>query len=265
MHQASQSTHTQKECRHGKTLAAKLICIIATGEEPIPVVIGTNFDEQRKALVTYLVMGNGALLIDNIPNGTRVDSAALAAIQTSPKFKDRLLGANKEIEANTQVMIVINGNALNLAGDLASRIPEDAAGHRARTARGPRATANFKIQDLIPWTIENRQRLVAAVHTIVRAYLQECRRCGGTPDDVAARRKVDGSRFGGPVEVLRDAFLWAFPDLPDPFLGFEASTLSCSTRQEKTQVLHLLDREDGGAWQGEQLPAQVEAQLESLR
>ena len=31
----------------GKTLAGKLICIVATGEEPIPAVIGTNFDEQE--------------------------------------------------------------------------------------------------------------------------------------------------------------------------------------------------------------------------
>ena len=34
---------------------------------------------------------------------------------------DRLLGANKIINANTQIMVVVNGNALNLAGDLASR------------------------------------------------------------------------------------------------------------------------------------------------
>ena len=102
-----------------------------------------------------------------------------------------------------------------------------------------RETASFKIEDVLTWTIEHRQQLVAAVHTIVRAYLQGCRKIGGTPDDVAARRKVPGSRFGGPVEILRDAFLWAFPDLPDPFLGFEASSLSSSTRQEKTQVLRL--------------------------
>ena len=127
-----------------------------------------------------------------------------------------------------------------------------------------RETANFKIQELLPWAIENRQRIVAAVHTIVRAYLQECRKVGRTPDDVAARRKVPGSRFGGPVEIMRDAFLWAF-DLPDPFLGFEASTLSSSTRQEKTQVLHMLDQRMVELAVPRPVPARVQAQLKSLK
>jgi hypothetical protein len=186
-------------------------------------------------------MGNGALLIDNITNGMRVDSAALASTMTSPKFMDRLLGANKIINANTQVMVVINGNALNLAGDLASRFLKMRLDTGLEKPQN-RSSSNYKITDLISWTIENRQRLVAAVHTIVRAYLQDCRRHGGTPAEVVARRRVDGSRFGGQCEVLRDAFLWAFPGLPDPFLGGEASLLASSTRQEKMQVLHLLDQ-----------------------
>jgi Primase C terminal 2 (PriCT-2) len=246
----------------GKTLSAKLICIIATGEEPTPTVLSTNYDEQKKALITFLVTGNGALLIDNVPNGTRIDSAALASMMSSPKFMDRLLGANKDINANTQVMITINGNALNTASELATRLLKmrlDTGLERPQD----RSSANFKIPDLIPWTIENRQRIVAAVHTIVRAYLQECRRCGGTPPEVAARRKVPGSRFDE-VEVLRDAFLRAFPNLPDPFLGFEASTLSSAPLQEKKQVFHLLDRKMVETAR-KRAPAWVEARMESFR
>ena len=131
-------------------------------------------------------------------------------MMTSPKFMDRLLGANKIINANTQVMVVINGNALNLAGDLASRFLKMRLDTGLEKPQN-RSSSNYKITDLIAWTIENRQRLVAAVHTIVRAYLQDCRRHGGTPAEVVARRRVAGSRFGGQCEVLRDAFLWAFP------------------------------------------------------
>jgi hypothetical protein len=89
--------------------------------------------------------------------------------------------------------------------------------------------------------IENRQRLVAAVHTIVRGYLQGCRSSGGTPADVAVRR-ASGTRFGGPCEFLRDAFLWAFPRLPDPFLSFKASAANSSTKAESALVLAVLDR-----------------------
>jgi hypothetical protein len=79
-------------------------------------------------------------------------------------------------------------------------------------------------------------------HTIVRKYLHECRRRGGSPPDVAKRRQVIGTRFGGPCEVLRDAFLWAFSDLPDPFLSFQASAANSSTKAEAALVLAVLDR-----------------------
>src|SRR5262249_17592256 len=168
-------------------------------------------------------------------------SAPLAAAMTSSRFKGRLLGANKQIEVSTTAMIIATGNSLNMAGDLSSRFllvrlntelerPED------------RSVDNFKIRDLRRWVIEHRQQLIAAVHTIVRAYLQECRRCAETPTDVMGRRKVSGTRFGGPCEVLRDAFLWALPELPDPFLSFQASALNSSTKVEATLTLKVLDR-----------------------
>jgi hypothetical protein len=138
-------------------------------------------------------------------------------------------------------MVVPTGNAINLAGDLPSRLmcarldtglerPED------------RSVNRFKIPDLRRWVVEHRQQSVAAIHTIVRGYLQECRRRGGTPEQVAARREVSGTRFGGPCEVLRDAFLWAFPHLPDPFLSFKASAANSSTKAEAALVLTVLDQ-----------------------
>jgi hypothetical protein len=105
-----------------------------------------------------------------------------------------------------------------------------------------RSVTGFKIPDLRRWIVEHRQRLVAAVHTIVRGYLQECRARDGTPALVAERREVSGTRFGGPCDVLRDAFLWAFPKLPDPFLGFKASAANSSTKAEAALVLAMLDR-----------------------
>jgi hypothetical protein len=225
----------------GKTLAGEVIGTIATGHSPAPASLSTDFTEQRKEVITFLLEGDGCLFLDNITTGTRFDSAPLAAAMTSSDFKGRLLGANKQITVSTRATIIATGNSLNMAGDLSSRFllvrlntelerPED------------RSVDIFKIRDLRPWVIEHRQQLVAAVHTIVRVYLQECRRCGGTPANVAARRQVSGTRFGGPCEVLRDAFLWAFPDLPDPLLSFQASALNSSTKAEAALVLRALDR-----------------------
>jgi hypothetical protein len=225
----------------GKTLLGEVVCTIATGDLPPPISLSSSFTEQQKEILTYLLQGDGSLFLDNVPTGTRFDCAGLAVAMTSPRFKGRLLGANKQIECSTRAMNVATGNSVNLAGDLASRFllarlntglerPED------------RSTSTFKIPDLRQWTIQNRQQIVAAVHTITRGYLQECRRLGGTPETVAAGRATSGSRFGGPCDVLRDAILWAFPELPDPFLSFRASTANSSTKAEAALVLSILDR-----------------------
>ena len=225
----------------GKTLAGEVICTIATGNIPTPISLSPDFSEQRKEIISHLVEGDGCLFMDNVANGTRFDSAPLAIAMTNPRFKARLLGANKQIEASTRTMPVATGNALNLAGDLASRFmlaridtglerPED------------RSVTGFKIPDLRRWIVEHRQQLVAAVHTIVRGYLQECRARGETPGHVADRREVSGTRFGGRCDVLRDAFIWAFPNLPDPFLSFKASAANSSTKVEAALVLAVLDR-----------------------
>jgi hypothetical protein len=225
----------------GKTLAGEVVCTLATGDLPRPVSLSPNFTEQRKEIITYLLEGDGALFLDNVPNGTRFDCACLASAMTSPRFKGRLLGANKEIECSTRAMVVATGTAINLAGDLASRFLS------ARLDTGlerpeDRSSSTFQIPDLRQWVVDNRQRMVAAVHTIVAAYVQECRLLGSTPARVVARRAVGGSRFGGPCDVLRDALLWAFPELPDPFLSFQASSTNSSTKAEAALVLSLLDR-----------------------
>ena len=225
----------------GKTLASEVVGVIATGDVPAPVSLSPDFTEQRKEIITHLIQGDGALLLDNIANGARFNSTPLASAMTTARYKGRLLGTNKQIEAGTRIMVVANGNGINLAGDLASQLllcrldtglerPED------------RCAAKFAIPDLRQWIVRQRQQLVAAVHTIMRGYLQECRRLGGTPPHVAARREVDGSRFGGPCEVLRDAFLWAFPGLPDPFLSFRASALNSSTKAESAAALEAIDK-----------------------
>src|SRR5207244_10896338 len=123
---------------------------IATGDSPTPVSVSTDFNEQRKEIITYLVEGSAALLLDNIPNGTRIDAAPLAVAMTSPRFKGRLLGTNKQVEASTRVLMLPNGNALNLAGDLASRTMMDRI-DTGLERQEDRRDAGFKIPHLRQW------------------------------------------------------------------------------------------------------------------
>jgi hypothetical protein len=241
-------------------LAGEVVGTIATGDIPAPVSLSTSFTEQRKEIITYFVEGDGSLFLDNIQTGTRFDAASLASSMTSTRLKGRLLGTNKQIDVGTRAMVVATGNSLNMAGDLASRFLLARLNTRLERPED-RSVGTFKIPDLRRWVLEHRQQLVAAVHTIVRAYLQECRRCGGTPADIVARRQVSGTRFGGPCEVMRDALLWAFPHLPDPFLSFQASALNSSTKDESALILQLLDRIMAERAGGECAPAWVKTPL----
>src|SRR5262249_52399013 len=153
--------------------------------------------------------GRRQLVPGHIANGTRFDSTTLAKIMTSERYRGRLLKANKRIEVSTRTFITATGNSLNLAGDLASRfllICLDTGLERPQD----RSNSNFKIPNLIPWAIEHRQEIVAAVHTIVRAYLQECRRRGGTPSEVEERKRVPGTRACGQCDVLERLFSGRF-------------------------------------------------------
>jgi hypothetical protein len=76
---------------NGKTLAGEIICAIATGNIPTPVSLSPDFSEQRKEIITHLVEGDGCLFLDNIPNGVRFDSATLATVMTSPRYKGHCL------------------------------------------------------------------------------------------------------------------------------------------------------------------------------
>jgi hypothetical protein len=226
---------------NGKTLLAMLLTTVATGRLAIPMDFSTDFTEQGKQIVAYLLEGDGSLFLDDIVTGVRFDSKALAKVLTGELFQGRLLGVSKPVKVSTRVLVTITGCSLNPADAMASRMLLSYLDTGLERAQD-RSNSNFRIPNLPAWSVEHRQEIAAAVLTLVRAYLQECKRCGGTPADVVERRKVDGSRFGGQCEFLRDVQLWAFPDLPDPFLGSHASEEASSTREEKALVLHLLDR-----------------------
>ncbi|MBK5936159.1 hypothetical protein [Halorhodospira halophila] len=103
----------------GKSKAAKAIAWLG-GEEPVESPWSTEAEEQRKRLMSSLMEGPSAILLDNISG--RMDSDTLCAILTSSRFKDRRLGTSDEVSAPTRVLVLATGNNLQLVGDLARRV-----------------------------------------------------------------------------------------------------------------------------------------------
>jgi hypothetical protein len=148
----------------GKTLLAKCIGALATGGD-VAVLPPTNEeDECRKRLFAALRGGSKVLLCDNVrePLGNSVIDSFL----TSSLFADRVLGVSENVELPNRSLFLVSGNNLVLTGDTHRRILLARLDAQIETP--------FKREfefDPLAEVCNNRQALVVAALTIVRAYI----------------------------------------------------------------------------------------------
>ena len=148
----------------GKTLLAKCIGALATGGD-VAVLPPTNEeDECRKRLFAALRGGCKVLLWDNVrePLGNSVIDSFL----TSSLFADRVLGVSENVELPNRSLFLVSGNNLVLTGDTHRRILLARLDAQIETP--------FKREfefDPLTEVCNNRQALVVAALTIVRAYI----------------------------------------------------------------------------------------------
>lgn len=148
----------------GKTLLAKCIGALATGGD-VAVLPPTNEeDECRKRLFAALRGGSKVLLWDNVrePLGNSVIDSFL----TSSLFSDRVLGVSENVELPNRSLFLVSGNNLVLTGDTHRRILLARLDAQIETP--------FKREfefDPLTEVCNNRQTLVVAALTIVRAYI----------------------------------------------------------------------------------------------
>lgn len=221
----------------GKTKLASLWCVMATGVDPAPIALSPSMEEQKKELLSHFMSGDGAMLLDNIPPSVRYDSAFLATSMSKSKVKGRLLGTNQQAEVSTRVLIAVTGNKLNLAGDVSSRFLLVALDTNLERP-DLRSIEDFAIKNFDEWVVENRQKLVAAVHVVVRTYLHVCRKSGGVPDFIKARYETEGTRYSS-VAVFRGATIMM--GLRDPLLALVSSGDASSTEKDNRAVLDIVE------------------------
>ena len=148
----------------GKTLLAKCIGALATGGD-VAVLPPTNEEEEcRKRLFAALRGGSKVLLWDNVrePLGNSVIDSFL----TSSLFADRVLGVSENVELPNRALFLVSGNNLVLTGDTHRRILLARLDAQIETP--------FKREfefDPLNEICTNRQTLVVAALTIVRAYI----------------------------------------------------------------------------------------------
>lgn len=149
----------------GKTLLASVARIIHGGvfRSEMP----EDDAEMRKAISTILDVTTGPVVhFDNCTGVLR--SSTLAGLLTSPVWEDRRLGGNTMMSAANDRLWTITGNNLSLGGDLVRRafwVTIDPA------VPDPHLREDFAIPDLERWARDHRGELLAALLTLVRAWV----------------------------------------------------------------------------------------------
>ncbi len=189
----------------GKGLGCDVVARIGTGRSAARMVLPSEDDELRKALLAVAFEGTPVVLLDNVDRA--LGSVALAAALTSETVTGRLLGSTAMLCAPLRAMWMVTGNGLTFKGDLGRRIvPVDLDAH----VEHPEDRSGFRHPDLLGWVREHRGELVAGALTILRGY-----HIAGRPAHGAPRM---GS-FEAWDDLVRGATVWAGFD--DPVAGRE--------------------------------------------
>jgi len=149
----------------GGTLLCDAISTITTGQ-PASVIPPSKDDaELGKRITGAVAAGRPIILLDNVDE---LRGATLAAALTGRQWGGRLLYSNDTVDVSPRCLWLANGNNPQASGELTRRIVYV---RMVAPVANPAARQNFRIPDLIPWCTKNRAALVAAILTIIRAWI----------------------------------------------------------------------------------------------
>ncbi|MDP9917256.1 hypothetical protein J2W24_002907 [Variovorax boronicumulans] len=219
----------------GKTTLALRLHAILTGR-PMPtwtLPVGDD-SEIEKRLLGILLASPEMVCFDNVPDGLTVHCGpALNSAMTSPIFECRMLGANRNQQAPTNVFWVITGNNLRLGADETTRLLQT---RLAPSAHRPE-TRTFKHPDVLQHALSIRSEVLQHVIGIVAGYLQTVERASG------------GTRFPQWDRLARQPLLWAGGC--DPLRALDTNY----EQAEHLQSLRVLLRELHTLFEGETFAA----------
>lgn len=148
----------------GKTLLARCIGILATGQDPAILPPADSDDETRKRLFAALRDGHRVVLWDNVREP--LGNAALDSFLTATTFADRVLGASETASLPNRALFIATGNNLRLSGDTCRRVLVARMDAETETPY----TRDFAF-DPAAECQRDRPALVVAALTIIRAYI----------------------------------------------------------------------------------------------
>jgi putative DNA primase/helicase len=125
-------------------------------------------DEWRKKLTTELLSGKPVIHFDNILRP--LTSGHLAAVLTTPMWRDRRLGQSNMISVPVRCLFVATANNPTMSTEIARRTVRIRLD--SRTDRPWQRSPNtFRHPQLLQWARDNRARLIHASLTLIQAWL----------------------------------------------------------------------------------------------
>ncbi len=188
--------------RTGKTL----LCVVAAMPfvaGAVPVSPPKREEELGKWILGKLVQGATHAIIDNLPS--KLDSAAFASTITGTDHDGRILGQTLVVTVPNRAVWAVTGNNITMTEELAGRAYWCRLDSGVEFP-GDRDQKRFRHADIKRWVTEHRAELVAAILTLIRAWLH-----AGRPDSTGrllAGFEAWSRTLGGILEVAGiDGFL----------------------------------------------------------
>jgi hypothetical protein len=214
----------------GKGLLADVISLILTGHR-FPVMGYTPDREELRKRITSLAMeGERLVLLDNLAGAVGNDVLDMAL--TADRWKDRVLGGNKNYDGPLHLSWYATGNNVQLGADTARR-----SSHcRLETLHErPELRADVKYPNLRAHVRQHRGQLLSAALTILRAW-----HVAGRPQ----HKLHPWGSFEGWSDVVREAVVFAgLPDPGDTRLALQTSADRDAVAMET--ILVCLEQMDG--------------------
>lgn len=184
--------------------------------------------EMKKTIISSLLSTTApVVLFDNVRG--EIYSSELEALLTAGTITDRLLGYSKDVTVTNDRLWMVTGNNAKIGGDLARRVLEIKIDPKCSDPK----SRTFAITDLMGWMEKNRGEYLAAMLTVVRAWIN-----AGQPTEVF--RSDSFAQWAG---ALRGMLHWA--QFPGTFGEVESEGLETVSEDDREWGVFLEALLDG--------------------
>jgi hypothetical protein len=160
---------TKPQAGIGSTLIARIVHCVTTGRDLSVDGPPIQEEEYEKKITTWFKSGSSLIVLDNVAK--KMESSSLERAITAPGWKCRLLGGNEEGNYPNKATFIATGNNVQVGGDLIRRCYFITMSSKSSQNWSIKRT--FKHDDVINWTLNNRDIIFTAIFTLVTNWISK--------------------------------------------------------------------------------------------